>query len=89
MTLYFLSQVKMDIKDSVTLKDCIDITIGTIPLRENFAELGGGDTLNVGQIELTVDSDLTAVVIILPNYPDLRKLTITLHTYVYLYSILV
>ncbi len=68
----------MDIKDSVTLKDCIDITIGTIPLRENFAELGGGDTLHVGQVELTVDSDLTAVILV-PNYPDLRKLTLNCH----------
>lgn len=69
MNAFCLIQVKMDVKDAVTLKDYIAITIGTIPLRENFVELGGRDT---GEIEVTVDSDLTSVVL-LPDYPDLRK----------------
>lgn len=63
----------MDVKDAVTLKDYIPITIGTIPLREDFAELSGGmETLSDGQIVVTVASDLTSV-ILLPEYPDLRK----------------
>lgn len=68
---FYKIQVKMDVKDAVTLKDYVDITIGTIPLRENFAELRG-EELHDGHIELTVESDLTSV-ILFPTYPDLRK----------------
>ncbi|CAL8113960.1 unnamed protein product [Orchesella dallaii] len=65
---YYL-KVKMDVKDAVTLKEYVPITIGTIPLREDFAELGGGE-LGDSQVEVTMESDLTTV-ILLPNYPDL------------------
>lgn len=75
----------MDVKDAVTLKDYINITVGTIPLREDFEELGGSSETEIssdGQIELTVASDLTSV-ILMPEYPDLRKI---LHAFFFFLS---
>lgn len=60
----------MEAKDSATLKECLPIVIGTIPLRDDFNQIDGVQRIPIiSQPTSTPASDA----FFLASYADLRK----------------